>query len=86
MRTKITIDPRGNVLGCSFFGNWILGNIRQQPLREIWNNGKHKRIMKHFSQRDMKLCDHCIMGVQRNPTPVQNIRDYINRARGRARM
>jgi MoaA/NifB/PqqE/SkfB family radical SAM enzyme len=85
-RTKLTIDPRGNVLGCSFFGNWILGNIRQQPLSEIWNNGKHKSFMKHFSRRDMKLCDHCIMGVQRNPTPIQNIRDYINRARGRARM
>jgi MoaA/NifB/PqqE/SkfB family radical SAM enzyme len=85
-RTKITIDPRGNVVGCGFFSDWILGNIRQQPLAEIWNNDRHKQFMKHFARRDMKMCDHCIMGVQRNPSPTQNIRDYINRALGRARM
>jgi MoaA/NifB/PqqE/SkfB family radical SAM enzyme len=85
-RTKVTIDPTGNVLGCSFFGDWILGNIRQQDLKDIWNNDRHKRFMKHFARRDMKLCRHCIMGVQRNPTPAQNIRDYINRALGRARI
>jgi radical SAM protein with 4Fe4S-binding SPASM domain len=85
-RTKITIDPRGNILGCGFFGNWIMGNIRRQPLTQIWNNDKHKQFMRHFARGDMKLCDHCIMGVQRNPTLAQNIRDYIIRARGRSRM
>jgi MoaA/NifB/PqqE/SkfB family radical SAM enzyme len=85
-RTKISVDPRGNILGCSFFGNWILGNIREKPLKEIWNNQSHKKFMKHFAGGDMKLCDYCILGVQRNPSPAQNIRDYINRARGKARM
>ncbi len=84
-RGKITVDPRGNILGCSFFGDWILGNVRQKPLREIWNNDRHRLFMRHFASRDMKICDHCIMGVQRNPTPAQNIRDFINRALGRAR-
>lgn len=84
-RTKVTIDPTGNVLGCSFFGDWILGNIRQQNLNDIWNNDRHRRFMEHFARGDMKLCRHCIMGVQRNPTPAQNIRDYINRALGWAR-
>ena len=85
-RTKVTIDPTGNVLGCSFFGDWTLGNIRRQELKDIWNNDRHKRFMKHFAHGDMKLCRHCIMGVQRNPTLTQNIRDYINRALGRARI
>jgi len=84
-RTKIVVDPKGNILGCPFFGDWVNGNLRETPLKEIWNNKRHRRFLKHFSRRDMKLCDHCIMGVQRNPTPAQNIRDYINRARGRAR-
>jgi len=85
-RGKVTVDPRGNVLGCPFYGEWKLGNVREGHLREIWTNEKHRRFMRHFSRRDMKLCDHCIMGVQRNPGPAQNIRDYINRALGRVRM
>jgi len=84
-RSKITIDPCGNVLGCAFFDNWSLGNIRQQPLREIWNNGRHKRFMKHFRRGNIRMCDHCILGVQRNPTVTQNIRDHINHALGKAR-
>jgi MoaA/NifB/PqqE/SkfB family radical SAM enzyme len=85
-RGKVTVDPRGNVLGCPFYGDWILGNVRRQHLREIWNNEKHKRFMTHFARGHMKLCEHCIIGVQRNPNLTQNIRDYLNRARRRARM
>ena len=85
-RGKITIDPRGNVVGCCFYGDWIMGNVREQHLRDIWNNDKHRQFMKHFAAGDMKICDRCILGVQRNPTPLQNIRDYVNRALGRARM
>jgi len=85
-RSKITIDPYGNVLGCPFFDNWILGNIKNQSLKEIWNNEKHKRLMTHFNRGNIKICDHCIMGVQRNPTVTQNVRDHINHALGRARL
>ena len=84
-RSKITIDPYGNVLGCAFFDNWILGNIRNQSLEEIWNNDNHKRFMRHFSRGNIKICDHCILGVQRNPTVTQNVRDHINHALGRVR-
>jgi MoaA/NifB/PqqE/SkfB family radical SAM enzyme len=85
-RSKITVDPRGNVIGCGFFGDWIMGNVRDQHIKDIWNKKSHKKFMKHFAGNDMKLCDHCIVGVQRNPTAAQNIRDYLNRAFGRARM
>lgn len=85
-RGKVAVDPKGNVLACPFYGNWALGNVRSHHLREIWNNDKHRRFMDHFTRRDMKLCDHCILGVQRNPTPVQNIRDYFNRVMGRTRI
>lgn len=84
-RTKISIDPRGNALGCPFFGSWMLGNIKEQPLSEIWGNEKHRRFIEHFENLDMALCDRCILGVQRNPTPAQDIRDNFNRALGRAR-
>jgi Fe-coproporphyrin III synthase len=84
-RTKVTIDPRGNVVGCGFFGGWKLGNIKEQRLRDIWDNDRHRRFMKHFAKRDMAICDHCIMGVQRNPSFWQGVRNHINQALGRAR-
>lgn len=83
-RGKVTVDPRGNVVGCCNYGEWTLGNVRDEHLRDIWNNKKHKEFMKHFAHRDMKLCEHCIVGVQRNPTAYQNIRDHVTRALGRA--
>lgn len=86
MRNKVTVDPRGNVLGCPFFGDWILGNIRDRHLRDIWGNSKHKSFIEHFSKKRMKLCKHCILGVQRNPSPFQSIRNYLNQELGRARM
>lgn len=84
-RSKVTIDPYGNVLGCAFFDKWIMGNIREESLEHIWNNDKHKRFMKHFRRGNIKMCDHCILGVQRNPTVTQNVRDHINHALGRVR-
>ena len=84
-RTKVTIDPRGNITGCGFFGDWILGNIRERQLRDIWDNDRHRRFMKHFADRDMNICDHCIMGVQRNPNLWQGLRNHLNQALGRVR-
>lgn len=85
-RGKVTVDPRGNVVGCAFYGDWILGNVREQHLKDIWNGNKHKKFIDHFGRRDMKICEHCIIGVQRNPNLTQNLRDFVNRAVGRARI
>lgn len=84
-RTKVTIDPRGNVVGCGFFADWKLGNIRQQHLRDIWDNPSHRRFMKHFARGNMAICDHCIMGVQRNPSLWQSLRNHLYRAMGKVR-
>lgn len=85
-RGKVTVDPRGNVVGCAFYGDWIMGNVREQHLKDIWNRKKHKKFIEHFARRDMKICEHCIIGVQRNPNLSQNLRDFVNRAVGRARI
>ncbi|MCK4460664.1 MAG: SPASM domain-containing protein, partial [candidate division Zixibacteria bacterium] len=90
IRDKITVDPQGNIVGCPFYGNWVLGNIREQRLEDIWNNEKHRAFKKHFQKRfsngRMSICDHCILGVQRNSTVAQNIREHFNWIRGRGRV
>jgi len=86
IRFKVSVDPSGFVLGCPFFGDWRLGNIQEEPLEKIWRNEKHRRIMKAFKKGEMQLCRYCILGVMRNPTFFQDVRDVANAFLGRVRM
>lgn len=86
MRFKVTVDPEGFILGCPFYDGWKMGNIQEQHLREIWRNEKHKKFMKAFKDGRFQFCNYCILGVQRNPTLFQDIRDEFNSFIGRVRM
>lgn len=70
-RTLVSIDPSGNVLACPFYATYPLGNILEQPLYEIWNGPAHRRFLRARAQRKLQICRHCIMSVERNPTPGQ---------------
>lgn len=73
-RCRITVDPYGNLLPCSFFNNYHYGTIRTQPLRRIWNNDKHRNFLKHVAHKDMAMCEHCIVGVERNSTFFESLK------------
>jgi MoaA/NifB/PqqE/SkfB family radical SAM enzyme len=85
-RFKVSIDPSGSIIGCPFYGKWAMGNIREQNLRKIWRNQRHKKFMKAFIEGRFQFCNYCILGVQRNPTLFQDIRDQLNAFFGRVRM
>lgn len=61
--TGCVIDVEGNVRPCCFDkeGKYILGNIRQQSLREIWNSERAKEfrreVMNHRS--GISMCSNC---------------------------
>lgn len=79
-RNEITVDPYGNVVGCLFINNYILGNIVKEPLESIWNNERHKRFREVQNKGCLEMCEHCILGVQRNPTFLTSLkRLYISR-------
>jgi MoaA/NifB/PqqE/SkfB family radical SAM enzyme len=86
IRFKVTIDPFGNVLACPFFSNWIVGTVHDERATKIWGNGKHKAFMRAFREGPLALCDHCVLGVQANPTLYQDARDAFNKLAGRVRM
>ena len=79
-RYTVAIDPFGNVMGCFHFNNYILGNIMKEPFSSIWKNKKHKVFLKSQKNGEIKLCRHCISGINRNLTFFQNSyrRLYIN--------
>jgi radical SAM protein with 4Fe4S-binding SPASM domain len=86
IRFKVSIDPSGFVLGCPFYDSWKMGNIQQQHLRHIWRNMKHRRFIKAFQDGRFPFCNYCILGVQRNPTLFQGIRDEMNTFFGKVRI
>lgn len=54
----------GAVLPCTqdFFGYYVLGNVRDSLIRDIWNNEKMQRLRKKALQQDiadMKTCSQC---------------------------
>jgi len=78
MRFKVTVDPSGFILACPFYDGWKIGNVQEQHLRDIWKNEKHKKFIKAFKQGRFQFCNYCILGVQRNPTLFQDMRDELN--------
>jgi len=67
-RTLLTIDPSGNVLPCPFFDQYHLGNLAQTPLRQIWNNARHRRFVALQRTGKLPMCRYCILSVERNLT------------------
>jgi len=54
----------GDVLPCTqdFFGCYVLGNVRQSTLKEIWNSEKMVFMRKKLAEKDvadLPQCSHC---------------------------
>ena len=54
----------GNVLPCSqdFFGSYILGNVKESSLKDIWNNPLTAQLREKLSKKDireLKACREC---------------------------
>lgn len=65
-RTEVSIDPYGNVVACPFINNYFLGNILEEDFSKIWNNAAHLKFRHYQNSGKIALCNHCILGVQRN--------------------
>lgn len=60
----LTIFWDGSVLPCpqDFFGSYVLGNVQNSSLSEIWNNEKMLVLRKKMSRMeisDLKTCKEC---------------------------
>jgi radical SAM protein with 4Fe4S-binding SPASM domain len=58
----ITFKWNGDVVPCCFDieGDYVIGNIMEKPLSDLWNNEKYKEIRKSIHQRNyIPLCSNC---------------------------
>lgn len=63
--TSIGIDSIGNVRGCEsmYDMRFIEGNVREQPLREIWEDPEHFAYNRKFVKEDLTgACSRCPQG------------------------
>ncbi|MBI5235121.1 MAG: SPASM domain-containing protein [Deltaproteobacteria bacterium] len=79
-RTEVTVDPCGNVVICPFINNYMMGNLVKEQLQAIWNNPAHLRFRQLQNSGSLMMCEHCILGVQRNQGLIGSCRRlYLNR-------
>ena len=58
----ITIRHNGDVVACCYdiTGAYILGNVKQTSIKEIWNNKKYRALRKSIHGRKyLPLCENC---------------------------
>jgi len=68
-RTHIVLAPSGHLIPCLFFGNHVLGDVTQTPFDRLWRNRARRRFIRAQSCGQLPLCRHCILSVERNPSP-----------------
>lgn len=56
---EILIDPYGDVRPCSHLEAYSYGNVREQPIREIWRGEKRRRLREKVRRDMFPICDKC---------------------------
>lgn len=57
---KINVQPNGDVVTCPDFPDFVIGNVFEQSIMEIWNSEKRKKFVADFSSgRPLPICYRC---------------------------
>ena len=62
VHNTITIRWTGDVVGCCYdiISSFILGNIFDSPLKEIWNNEKYRSLRRSIcTNKFLSMCKYC---------------------------
>lgn len=57
-RESCCIKPNGDVVACAYCCDHVLGNVKQQPLSEIWYS-EAMRAVKNLRIKDIEECKDC---------------------------
>ena len=58
-RNFMMIDPYGNVFPCTNLDSYIVGNVRDEGLSEIWRGKGYQSLRKRLSRSLFPLCANC---------------------------
>jgi radical SAM protein with 4Fe4S-binding SPASM domain len=57
--STICMVANGNIYPCAGWQDYIVGNIREAPLREIWENSPKVKYLRSLRKRDFPKCVKC---------------------------
>lgn len=56
---SICIADNGNVFPCAGWYSYIVGNVKDTPLKEIWTNSEKVKYLRGIRQKDFPACLKC---------------------------
>lgn len=60
--SQIVIDPLGRVFACPFLHDFPAGDLRRQPLREVWEKSELFNLFRHIDKAHLagkcRTCAH----------------------------
>jgi radical SAM protein with 4Fe4S-binding SPASM domain len=57
--SSICMVSNGNVYPCAGWQNYVCGNVREQPLRDIWENAARVKYLRGLRKKDFPQCLAC---------------------------
>lgn len=57
--SSICMIANGNVYPCAGWQDYILGNIKQTSLQDIWDNSEKVKYLRSLRKKDFKKCLNC---------------------------
>ena len=53
------VEPNGDVVPCSIFPDYVVGNIKEQGFYRIWNNKKFQTFRQAMNEELFSICYRC---------------------------
>lgn len=70
--SSICITENGDIYPCAGWQGYVIGNVKETPLNDIWNNSEKVQYLRNLRNKDFSKCikcpdkDYCTMCMVRN--------------------
>ena len=76
--TVVVLSPAGNVMPCPYFGDYVLGNLREGRLADSWGNEAHRVFAREQRAGKLPICNQCSLKFVHRPFTAA-VRDEVRR-------
>lgn len=74
--SSICISDNGNVYPCAGWQGYVVGNVNETSLKDIWNNSKNVQYLRGLRKRDFPKCIECLDKNYCNMCMVRNANEH----------